>query len=180
MRWYTWLKRELLFYACREVDRLELLRQKNEIINERAAPRVSKIDGLPQQKHYLPTSYIEYLVENKERALERIENKLTGMNQRVNRIERALNRLPGLHREVINLSYLSVEFTEDYSIAKHLDLSMKEFKYLKEDALDKLYWELKLNTGRANNIEKSDEKYNIALLLKPSFRCNSNLKIAAL
>jgi hypothetical protein len=140
VKWIKQVECNLREYLCRDELKEDILRELDHL-DDYIAPSTSHITGMPSGRG-LPSSIVERIVENREKARENTYLRLHILNERLNKMERALNYLSPLQREVILWCYFSVEYNLDEEIAKYLGLSGHIFNQIKRDALRNIYLDI--------------------------------------
>lgn len=140
MKWSTRVECYLREYLCKDELKKDILSGLDDL-DYLITPKTSHITDMPFG-NYTPTSVVERIVENREKAKENIYKRLHQLSERLDRVERALNKLSDVEREVILWSYFSLEYNYDEDIAKYLRLSKYEFLNAKKSALHSIYDEL--------------------------------------
>ncbi len=142
MNWVRWVRRELFAYNALQADRREL-QKRIEDIDKDISPKASRLDGMPRPRGGLPKSSVEVTAIQREKSIEDLERQLEMINRRLAPIERALSRLDEQEREVIQLSFHSLDGQDD-ELAQQLGMSPREFENIKYYAMLRIARQLEL------------------------------------
>lgn len=133
LQWMRRVKRELMAYTSLKVRREHLI-ERLATMDDNIHPRQSKVDDMPKARGGLPKSSVEFTAIKREEELREIRSELGWVEKQLEPMERGLNALNEIDREVIRLSYYSFDVPDD-QIASSLGLSNREYEDIKFTAL---------------------------------------------
>lgn len=145
------VRRELLAYNAFKASKGELLEQLNQMDND-IRPRLSFLDGLPRGHGGLAKSIVEYTAMDREETKESLNKQLELIEQRINPVEAALTILSPIEKEVIKLTFFSLEYDHDSEISEVLGLSLRRMEEIQNQAMWTIYHVLSLSMHSSKQI----------------------------
>lgn len=137
MKWEKWIKYQLRVYLCRQVD-LERLNEELKTLDYVYPSIVNYRHSESKRGYSNKFSVVESIVIRRRKTGLYFQRRKEWIMRQVEVIERSLNGLTDFHRSLIEMTYLTIAYSEE-EIGKILNIPVWSVKKHRYAALRHLY-----------------------------------------